>query len=293
LLVEELEPPPHDAGKAVAMAARATMTHLLRIGGVIAQSDKKGPSMILRPDGNAVIAIGQPAHAWLSGQLADAWSPRPEPYDEVRLAAQQHDLGMAESDAMPRVNPDTGLPVTFLEMPTEVHVDLWTRAPRLALVQSRYAALLVSLHGTLLYEYRDFSDAPEDIKRVVEAYRADQRALQAELIESLGEDPRYAVHVQEEALENNRRLVAAWDAISLMICMRRLPYAVRRPGPIELTAIDEEGTSVHVDPWPFETETLTVRCEGRRLEGRFKDDDALRAALAEAPWKTLEFELVP
>jgi hypothetical protein len=252
--------------------------------------------MVLREDGEAVVAIGQPAHAWISGQLARAWGnerfPAPEPREEVCLAAEQHDLGMAAWDSEPRVNPETGRPQSFMEMPTDVHLELWTRAPRLALVQSRYAALLVSLHGTLLYEYRDFSRMPEETRRAVEAYRADQRDLQDELVRSLRGDPRYAPHVEPEALEHNRRLVAAWDAISLMICMRRLPYAIERPAPIELTACDSGGARVSLDPWPFGGDRLLLRCEGRRLEGRFQSDIELRDALAAAPWLTLEFELV-
>jgi hypothetical protein len=253
--------------------------------------------MVLREDGDAIVAIGQPAHAWLSGQLARAWGndrfPAPQPREEVCLAAEQHDIGMAAWDAEPRANPETGRPLSFMEMPTEAHLELWTRAPRLALVQGRYAALLVSLHGTLLYEHRDLSRMPEETRRAVEAYRADQRELQDELVRSLGEDPRYAPHVEPEALERNRRLVAAWDAISLMLCMRNLPYTVERPERIELTGADAEGARVRLEPWPFAAERLVVRCEGRRLEGRFQSDVALREALAAAPWRTLEFELVP
>jgi uncharacterized protein DUF3891 len=253
--------------------------------------------VILREDGDAVIAIGQPAHAWLSGQLARAWGnerfPAPEPREEVCLAAEQHDLGMAAWDSEPRLNPETGRPMSFLEMPTEVHLELWTRAPRLALVQGRYAALLVSLHGTLLYEYRDWSRAPEETRRAVEAYREDQRELQDELVRSLAADPRYAPYVEPETLDHNRRLVAAWDAISLMLCMRRLPYTIERPERMELSEAGSGGARARLDPWPFGGESLSVRCEGRRLEDRFRTDDELREALAVAPWQTLEIELVP
>jgi hypothetical protein len=252
--------------------------------------------MVLREDGDAVIAIGQPAHAWISGQLARAWGndrfPAPEPREEVCLAAEQHDLGMAGWDAEPRLNPETGRPLTFMEMPTEVHLELWTRAPRLALVQSRYAALLVSLHGTLLYSYRDWSRAPEDTQRAVEEYREGQRSLQNELVRSLREDPRYALHVEQDALERNRRLVGAWDAISLMLCMGRLPYAVEVPERIDLTEAPGGGVRARLDPWPFRSDALTVSCEGRRLEGRFETDEELREALDAAPWQTLDFELV-
>jgi hypothetical protein len=249
--------------------------------------------MVLREDGDAIVAIGQPAHAWLSGQLARAWTPPPHPREEVCLAAEQHDIGMAASDSEPRVNPDTGLPTSFMEMPTEVHLDLWTRGPQLALAQGRYAALLVSLHGTLLYEHRDFSGTPEKVRRRVEEYRSGQRAFQDGLIASLRADPLYAPCVEGEALERNRRLVAAWDAISLMLCMHNLPYTVKSPEPIELSALDDEGVRVRLDPWPFERDELVVRCDARRLEGRFQTDEELRSALAVAPWTTLRFELVP
>jgi len=52
--------------------------------------------MLLRKDGLDVIAIPQPCHAWLSGQMARAWGNEhfaaPMPYDEVCLAAGKHDI---------------------------------------------------------------------------------------------------------------------------------------------------------------------------------------------------------
>ena len=42
--------------------------------------------MILRPDPRGMLAIGQPAHAWLSGRLAEAWRWQFAPLDAVRLA---------------------------------------------------------------------------------------------------------------------------------------------------------------------------------------------------------------
>src|SRR5437763_3900256 len=115
--------------------------------------------MLLRRDERGVLAIGQASHAWISGQLAHAWGNERfgavEPHGEVTLAAEQHDLGMALWDLNPSFNPGTGLPHSFMEMPLEVHVELWGAAPRRLLTQCRYAALLVSMHGTRLYERRD------------------------------------------------------------------------------------------------------------------------------------------
>jgi hypothetical protein len=46
-----------------------------------------------------------------------------------------------------------------------------------------------------------------------------------------------------------------------------------------------------VDPWPFADDTVTFRTDGRRLAGRFEDQDEMRGALARAPWVRLEFVL--
>src|SRR3954453_15665478 len=119
--------------------------------------------MLLRPDGDAVICIGQPAHAFLSGQLAAAWQPPPEPFEEVVLAATQHDAGMADWDAGPGLNCDTGLPQSLLEMGLDTRRRLWTHAPHRVLPQSRYAAMLVSMHGTALYEMRNLSRLDDPI----------------------------------------------------------------------------------------------------------------------------------
>ena len=36
-----------------------------------------------------------------------------------------------------------------------------------------------------------------------------------------------------------------------------------------------------------------MHCEGRRLTGTFPDDAALGRGLAQAPWETVQFTLVP
>ena len=118
--------------------------------------------MLHREDETGLILIGQPAHAWVSGQLARAWGNerfgRFEPWEEVCLAAEQHDIGMAAWDAAPGLNEASGLPYSFRELPRRTHPALWASAARLVLPQSRYAALLISLHGIGLYEPDDQPD---------------------------------------------------------------------------------------------------------------------------------------
>src|SRR3954453_17082285 len=222
--------------------------------------------MLLRPDGDAVICIGQPAHAWLSGQLARNWHPAPEPYEEVCLAATQHDAGMADWDAAPELNPKTGRPQSFMEMALDTHLGLWSHAPHRVLSQSRYAALLVSMHGTALYEMRDLSklDDPSRGRRYLDEQRRLQRLLGAGL--------------DQEQLRRNQRLVWAWDFLSLGLCLRW--------GDASL-----DGLTLYADtiePWPFATETIALHTDARRLGGRYETAAHLHAALDAAPWVTLE-----
>jgi hypothetical protein len=250
--------------------------------------------MLLRRDGDAVIAIGQPAHAWLSGQFARAWGNRRfgavEPREEVCLAAEQHDIGMAAWDERPELNPRTGLPRSFMELEFDVHLAIWSAAARLVVPQSRYAAVLVSMHGTALYERRDLARmAPGDAKRV-RTFLAEQRALQEGLLATLRADPLTAATAAEAVVRRNQRLVWAWDSLSLALLLDWAPYDLKA-----VPAADGEVTvtlrGATLDPWPFGAERQTFRCEGRRLAGRYDDEDELAAAFARAPWVTLEIGL--
>ncbi len=236
--------------------------------------------MLLRhsEDERTVTAIGQASHAWISGQLARAWSPRPEPFEQVALAAEQHDVGMAEWDLRPTLNPDTGLPHSFLELPVQTHIDLWARAPYKLLTQSRYAALLVSMHGAALQRLRDLDKLSPADRALVVAYMEDQLRLQERLTELLAAD--------REQLARNQRLVWAWDSFSLAVC---LDWETTTVDGIELTRVGTHRFTF--SPWPLATSELHVYGEGRRLHGRFETELELHEALANAPAAELRFTL--
>jgi Protein of unknown function (DUF3891) len=242
--------------------------------------------MLLRRERDELIAIGQPAHAWISGQLARAWGNERfgpvEPREEVCLAAEQHDLGMAAWEARPTLNPKTGLPRSFMELELDEHLEIWWSAAPLVMAQSPYAALLVSMHGTALYERRDLARLePADAERV-RAFLAGQRELQARLLGELGAD--------REQVRRNQRLVWTWDSLSLGLLLDWAPFTLSDvPTADGETDVDvRDGT---LDPWPFAADDLTVRCDGRPLVGPYADEEAMRAALAAAPWQRIECTL--
>lgn len=259
--------------------------------------------MLHREDEEGLIIIGQPAHAWVSGQLARAWGNdrfgRFAPLEEVCLAAEQHDVGMAGWDAQPALNTATGLPCSFGEIPLRVHIALWASTASIVLPQSRYAALLVSLHGTGLYEGHDPTNASPQDNQAVRDYLLRENAFQEELLESLRADRRYAPYAAADVVARNRRLVARFDGISLALCHalrsehahERVPTA---DGETTITATPVGDPSEYViDPWPFRDEAVTLVYEGRRLAGRFVEEETMRAALRRAPWLTLITRLRP
>ncbi|MDQ6806258.1 MAG: DUF3891 family protein [Actinomycetota bacterium] len=248
--------------------------------------------MLLRELGDAVLAIGQASHAWVAGQLARAWGNQrfaaPEPREEVCLAAEQHDVGMAEWDLRPSLNPRTGRPHSFLELPLVAHLQLWTAAPAKLLSQSGYAALLVSMHGTGLNERRDLAKLSAAQRELVCEYLERQRKLQAALAEQLGAD--------RAELYRNQRLVRTWDTLSLALCLGWQSLALTdvpaTDGQLEL-ALAALGTDLFtLQPWPFAAHRVELRCEGRSLRGRFDTEAQLHYALEHAPVAELLFTLV-
>src|SRR5215218_2757782 len=214
-------PPEASSTTATTAITSAIARKVRRWARVTAGESSLSGQMLIRPDD---VVIGQPAHAWVSGQLARAWGndafPAPSPREPVCLAAEQHDVGWADADLAPLPGP-AGRPLNFLQYPRAEHVAIWRDAPRRLLAQSRYAALLVSLHGTSLYERVDPDAYDPDVAAAIRDYVDDQRALQAQL--AAGLDP--------EEVDRNRRLILAWDRLSLALChgdattLERVPSA--------------------------------------------------------------------
>jgi hypothetical protein len=259
-----------------------------------------------RLPGQPVIAVPQPAHAWISGQLARAWGNERfgavSPREAVCLAAEQHDIGWLPWEAAPTRDPATGLPWNFTALPRTAHTVLWAEGvDRTEASLGRYPALLVSLHGVGIYVRFGKSVPGSADALAVEAFNTAETARQERLIASLAADPAWADAVRPEAVARNRALVLAWDLMSLIIChgltgtreVAEVPYATGMTA-LTLAAVDGNPERIAVSPWPFSEATVPVECEGVVLpDGPFGDDAALRAALAAAPRVDVRARLVP
>ncbi|MBP2315907.1 DUF3891 family protein [Azospirillum soli] len=248
--------------------------------------------MLFREDGDGVIAIPQPSHAWLSGQLLRAWGndtfAPPSPHEEVCLGAEQHDIGWLSWEAAPTLNPKTGRPHGFQELGAKTHTGIWTEGVRRALAFGRYPALLVSLHADTIYgSFFDFDRASPEDAALVRRFLDEQHRFQRACIEALSAEPRYASVLSPQAVERNRLLVATVDRMSLDIGwgvtedarIPKVPTSGEDHAELRLRAPGGNPADLTVDPWPFAADRVEVICEGRRLRGRFTDEAAMRQAL--------------
>lgn len=258
--------------------------------------------MIHREDSEGLIVVKQPSHAWLSGQMARVWGNEDfgnfEPWEEVCLGAEQHDIGWLLWEGTPTLNAKTGRPHNFFEVPVETHTKLWTQGSQLALSFGNYPALLVSLHGVNLYESIDHSQASPEEAQLIQDFITQQQRFQEERLKSLRNDPYYASHTTAETVTRNQQLVRALDRLSLAMCMgidteqliENVPTA-NGTTTLKLTSINRDPNHFTVSPWPFNQDTVTLVGEGHRLPETFADEETMRSSLTQAPRVTLKFSV--
>lgn len=250
------------------------------------------------------LCISQPEHAHLAGAMAEAWGHPPflppVPRAEVLRAVAEHDNGWLEWEAAPGLDPTTGRPVHFTEMPVAEHLAIWRRGVQRMLEANPYAGLLVSMHGAALMRFRlePTARTPETDRAAVRTFLAEQERLQAALREGLTLRPRYREAVRPARLTANFRLLQLLDALSLLLCcgetepqtFTAVPLGEgQRRTDLEVTPAPDGAA---LSPYPFTREPATFAVTGRLLPvRRLEGPAALHAAWTQAPERRLTFTL--
>ncbi|WP_237214927.1 DUF3891 family protein [Falsiroseomonas oryziterrae] len=248
------------------------------------------------PDGSW-LAVSQPMHALVSGQMLRAWGApdfaQAEPFEEVATACAQHDVAWMGWEAAPTFDPATGRPTQFRAVGARDHAPMWAEGVRRALASwGPWVALLVSRHGSRIYaSYQDRHRVTPEDAAAAETYQREQVALRAGLMRALG--------VTEVELEAAAALVAVTDALSLAACggIETLGWSGMAPlaGGGEVPLRLEEGEAMMtVDPWPFAVPEVALSWTARRFGPgvRFKSEAEMRAGLADAPVEQVRARLV-
>lgn len=238
--------------------------------------------MIIREREHGLTLIRQTEHARLCGVMAEHWGAsgfaEPEPYEPLVRAAAEHDNGWREWEDAPRINPDSGRPYTYIDIPIDQHLAIYRRGIARALVEDPYTGVMVSTHGSLLYSrFREGQPGASD-------FIAEQLSLRERLLPELADDPRYADHCDAGTLAANRDLLFGWDALSLFLChgeawLETLEFPTgSTPERVELAVRATDG-GWSLEPWPFR-QSLDLTISTIELDGeRFEDQEALDRAL--------------
>ncbi len=259
--------------------------------------------MLLCPDSEGYLCITQPAHAWVAGQLARSWGNASfgfvTPREDVCLAAEQHDIGWLPWEAHPSLNPQTGYPYHFTDLPTPEHVHIWSGTRSFSQSFGRYVSLLVSLHGTGIYERHTGWQHSAMVRPLVEAFLADEKQFQRQTVAQLQQGSNRTEFISESILERNRALIASWDWLSILLCIgfdqdQQVSGVPTATTPAVLTLRPLSGgrsRQAQISPWPFQHQSVTIRVEGRLLSEPLTDKTELEQAFAVAPGIVLEMLL--
>jgi hypothetical protein len=237
--------------------------------------------MLFRTESSGAIAISQPMHAWISGQLSRAWdAPLSEP---LLLAAEQHDLGWIDWELEPSFDAATGRPHLFRDVGASSHAPMWAKGVERALgAWGRHVALLVSRHGGVIYRRYTSRHRMADADAVAaQHYLETQGPKEEAWARALGFD--------EAQQKRESALVAFVDALSLALCGElKIPLDLEAPDRsgfmqnLHLTARPGRPFDFVLQPWPFRESEMVVEGEARALpdEGRFADETSMRNWLA-------------
>ncbi len=241
-----------------------------------------------------VLAVSQPAHAWLSGQLLRHWA---DPLDAtLLLAAEQHDIAWLDWEVEPSFDPATGRPHQFRDVGAALHAPMWEAGVARALnAWGRRVALLVSRHGSVIYtRFTDRHRVADADAAAAAGYLRRQGVRQAEWARARGLDA--------AALAHDSGLIAFADTLSLVLCgALPLPQSIEVPdrsglvGSITVEAHPNRAGTIVARPWPFRTDYVAIEVEARPLPsaGRFADCAAMQAWLAEPARRALRCRLEP
>ena len=233
--------------------------------------------MIVLRDGDRLRLVTQPDHAAFAADLLSLFR-LPELALHPRRAAllravRLHDNGWRELDAAPPVDPASGLPHTFLDLPRPLRLEVWERGTMRYLQSDPYTALLVTQHALTLFA----DQAQTEGWRELLVRLAERRA---ELLTRCGLDP--------EGLAADYRWLDLADRLSLVVCNGwREPF--KRHG--FAGGLGEDGLAL--SPFPFAgATTFEVPCRFIDLR-RYAGDGDLAVTLAGARWSSFPLRVVP
>lgn len=247
--------------------------------------------MIVRDLESDYFLITQSDHARLAGQLMASWVADGLPSRPTRaqalFATTMHDVGWVEEDALPLVNPETGRPYDFMNMPAARRQAVWPRGIRILAETSTYAAALVAQHALTIYRRYRSEAVWSDFFAAIEEERDRWFMTDVRPDGSSGGPLDVPVSSRVTFLQDYM-VVRAGDLLSLVFC-----NSWTAPEEIEGYRIWLEGATLKICPDPFAGRVTEFEVSGVRVPAmRYASDEELRAAIASGREDTIVGRLV-
>ena len=239
------------------------------------------PTVIVRPTEDGYLVITQADHARLAADFLSLVRlpeliEHPQ-REELLRAVAEHDNGWWEPDAAPRWDPETGAPLDFRKIPSDLRREIWTRGVERYATESPGIAARIATHALRLYA--TFPSHREDLE--ASAFTATLAQRRKELRESAGLTP--------DQLATDDTWLRLADEVSLAACnadatLVTTPgwHASRDDAPDQAA-----GDEILISPFPLAGATrlslrtrVLLRTTGARVI-------TLGASLAAARWESL------
>ena len=214
--------------------------------------------------------ISQVEHARLSGMLAEAWDPAPflglDCREELLAAIYHHDDGWAGWERSPGVDPATGRPLSFTEMPLVESLAIWRDSIAAAARHGDLAAHVVSAHFcSLLRRFSSHWKSDPAKAAIVAEFLSSQEQYRSDRLFAWSQRSQWAdpAAVAKAAL----KLLQTFDSLSLWLCCseRSDPETFGLPGGSPITVLMATPSEVEVSPWPFRGDRAEFEVVGRTV----------------------------
>jgi hypothetical protein len=244
-------------------------------------------------DGSPIwVLVSQVDHAHLAGELANDWREELPCRDVLLPTIDRHDDGWRMWERSPTIDPATGHPRSFLEMPNAIAHDLWRRSIAGVEDLGPLAQYIVAEHFCRL---RRSGDAHIDAN-VDDFLREFIARGQAWLAQWQAERPTLnTADIAEAAVD----WLQFFDRFSLWLCMaeRHALHELALPNgttlKLEPLAVAGETQVMRVTPWPWRSESRELVVTGIEIPARqLPSNEELRRELAAGQRKTLRWRFV-
>lgn len=246
------------------------------------------------------VLISQVEHARLAGEMAANWGRAGSPFERLSVypglikAVFHHDDGWVEWERSPTIDPQSGAPRDFLEMPLSEALVIWERSISAADYYGPLAGYIVSSHFCALLRrgMKAWTDVDESKLRLAEGFLAAGTGY-GELILRVWTKANPIVNT-EEAAHRALAWLQLFDQLSLWLCCRPRtePLAIAPPAEPGVVLTPQTEQVISVSPWPFDPPHLELRAIGRSIAARRYASSVELAEIRSEPVE-LTWRLVP